>query len=865
MHPPAKLRLLLITATVAAFVGLPGSRFVKAEENAPKLPPPLQVVVDFSRDVAPIFQQRCYTCHGPSQQMNGLRLDQKDTTLKGGYSGAVILPGNSAESKLLLRVASSKDGFAMPLVGPRLTEKEIATLRAWIDQGAPWPEATPKASEKVGPSPGEQHWAFQPIQRPTPPQVMQQSWVRNPIDTFVLAKLELESEGISPSLEADRATLIRRLGLDLLGLLPTPAEVNAFVSDTHPDAYGRLVERLLASPHYGERWGRHWLDVVHYADSNGYNQDDPRKIWMYRDWVIQALNQDLPFDQFVIEQVAGDLLPSRTEQQIVATGFYRNTLINLEGGIDFEQYRTEAVVDRVNTTGAAFLGLTLGCARCHDHKYDPISQREFYEFYAFFNSIDELSGEWGEEGRKRPHEPLLEFGTPEEFARREAIRAQLKLLENELAEYEESLLAKQPQWEKNLSAAEGEKLKPEVQGILGIPPAERNTTQKEVLAKAFLRTDPGYVGRETGIEALRAAEPKLKSTMVMRELPKPRETYMHIGGDFLRKGIKLNPGTPAILPALPSTQNPNRLDLARWLVDPLNPLTPRVTVNRVWQRYFGKGLVKTENDFGTQASPPSHPQLLDWLASEFIAQGWSLKAIHRLILNSATYRQSSRHRDDLLAIDPHNRLLARQSRLRLESEIIRDAALSASGLFAPKIGGPSVFPPQPEGVSRLTQNKRDWIVSTGADRYRRGMYTFFWRSSPHPGLMVFDSPDSTTACTRRSRSNTPVQALTLLNDEAFYEFAQGLARRVLREAPPTDRERISYAFQLCLARKFKPHEHARLAEFLAVQLEDFRTHPDQAHPIVPRDLPPGTDVYQLAAWTTVSRVLLNLDEFITRE
>ena len=703
-----------------------------------------------------------------------------------------------------------------------------------------------------------QHWSYQPIGHPTPPHISDLLWVRNPIDNFVLGRLEVE--GISPSPRAIRATLIRRLSLDLLGLLPSPAEVNAFVSDTRPDAYERLVDRFLASSHYGERWGRHWLDLAHYADSNGYNRDDPRDIWLYRDWVIQALNRDLPFDQFVIEQVAGDLLLSPTLQQIVATGFYRNTLINLEGGVDFEQYRAEAVVDRVMTTGAAFLGLTLGCARCHDHKYDELTQREFFELYAFFDSIDELSGE--NKRKHRPLDPLLEVASPEVFAQRDSIRSQLKLLENELTQYGKSLLAKQWDWEKNLAAVQRDRLQPEIQEILDVLRDNRDEKQTKVLADAYKQIDPGYATRQESIKTLRASMPKLSTTMVMRDLSQPRETYVHVGGDFLRKGDLVAPGTPAILPPLAPTENPNRLDLARWLVDPRNPLTPRVTVNRFWQRHFGRGLVDTENDFGIQGSPPSHPQLLDWLATEFIAKGWSLKAIHRLIVNSATYRQSSRHRDDLSAVDPHNRLLARQSRLRLEAEVIRDAALSASGLFAPRIGGPSVFPPQPTGAGRVTQINRNWAADSGPNRYRRGMYTYFWRASPHPNLMVFDSPDATTVCSRRNRSNTPLQALTLLNDEAFYEFSQGTAVRIFREAVPLEPDRITYAFQLCMARTPKPHEHAQLAQFLAGQLEQVPTQPDA---IVPPGLPPGTDASQLAAWTAVARVLLNLDEFITRE
>ncbi len=866
MDPVIEMRRLLCAGTGALLFGCLGLYSLHAAEDPPK--PPLPEIVDFAQDVDSIFRSRCYACHGPSEQTNGLRLDEKEAALRGGYSGRVIVPGSSAESKLVQRVASSKEDFRMPPIGPRLTAREIATLASWIDQGAKWPLDPPAVTQEAAPSRQERHWSFQPVRRPTVPPVQKQSWVRNPIDAFVLAKLE--SKGISPAPEADRETLIRRLSLDLLGLPPTPTEVDAFLSDTRPDGYERLVRRLLESPHYGERWGRHWLDLARYADSNGYNHDGPREIWMYRDWVIDALNRDLPFDQFVIEQIAGDLLPSATKQQIVATGFHRNTLINLEGGIDFEQYRVEAVVDRVETTGAVFLGLTLGCARCHDHKYDPVSQQEFYRFYAFFNNIDELGAEYqlgvgGKVGRARAHEPILEFGTAEQLARREAIRAQIAILEKELEEYEKPILAKAAECWETLTDEEQSKLEPKILEILEIPPEERSHFQKEAVKDAFREMDPGYTERQAGIEALREVEPKVPSTLVMRELPKPRQAYVHLGGDFLRKGIDVQPGVLAILPPLANGESAKRLDLARWLVDAENPLTPRVTVNRIWQRYFGSGLVETENDFGTQGSPRSHPDLLDWLASEFIAQGWSLKAMHSLILDSATYRQSSAYRPELAEMDPTNRLLGRQARLRLEAEIVRDAALAASGLFAPKIGGPSVFPPQPDGVGRLTQVDRDWVAESGDDRFRRGMYTYFWRASPHPGLMVFDASDSTKTCTRRNRSNTPLQALTLLNDDAFHEFAQALATRVLRDAPDNNSERVSYAFRVCLGRQPRPTEQARLEQFLAAQLDDFLTHPEKARKVVAEDVPEDADMPQLAAWLAVSRVLLNLDEFVTKE
>jgi mono/diheme cytochrome c family protein len=841
--------------------------------------------VDYVRDVKPILAGTCYRCHGPDKERSGLRLDTVAAALAGGNSGPAIVPGKSGRSRLI-RAVSGADGVkAMPPTGKRLTARQIALLKAWIDQGARAP-----ATEMTAQRTRSRHWAFQPVRRPRAPAVKNRAWVRNPIDRFILARLE--KEGIAPSPEANRTTLLRRLSFDLRGLPPSPREVEEFLADRSPDAYERLVDRLLASPQYGERWGRHWLDLARYADSNGFNIDNPRSIWPYRDWVIAALNRDLPFDRFAVEQIAGDLLPGATVAQKIATGFHRNTLLNQEGGIDVEQFRVESVVDRVNTTGAVFLGLTVGCAQCHNHKFDPISQREYYQLFAFLNNADE---------------PTLAVGTPEQVARHAALRAQLAAVTTELDAYVEKLYPKQLAWEKALTAADRKKLGPRIQAILDTPLARRTDAERGAVRRAFLTADVGFQERQRTVAQLRARLPKIPTTLVLQERAKPRPTYIHRGGDFLRKGARVSPGVPAVLHPLtlrereapaepnvghslrewqaatrgasglqklgsnlerPTSTTPrlsNRLDLARWLVDPKNPLTPRVTVNRFWQHYFGTGLVETENDFGTQGTPPTHPELLDYLAGEFIRCGWSVKAMQRLIVTSATYRQSSRARPDLAGKDPRNKLLARQTRLRLEAETVRDAALAASGLLSGKVGGPSVFPPQPEGVFAFTQIPRVWQANTGPDRYRRGLYTYFWRSAPHPALTVFDAPDSTTTCTRRNRSNTPLQALTLLNDQAFVEFAQGLARRVLRETPAGDAGRIRFAFHLCLARSPSAREEGLLRRLFDRQLAEFRAQPKEAEPLVPARLPPRTDRAQLAAWTVVARVLLNLDEFITRE
>jgi hypothetical protein len=709
-------------------------------------------------------------------------------------------------------------------------------------------------------------WSLRPIVRPPEPAVKDAAWARNPIDRFILARLE--RQGIRPSPEADRVTLIRRLSLDLLGLPPSPCEIDAFLNDRRPDAYERLVERLLASLHYGERWGRHWLDLARYADSNGYSIDSPRSIWKYRDWVIDALNRDMPFDCFITEQLAGDLLPHATLDQRIATGFHRNTQVNEEGGIDLEQFRIEAVVDRTNTTGTVFLGLTVGCCQCHNHKFDPLTQRDYYRLFAFFNSTDDVN---------------LEVATPERVRQRDRTQARIATLEKQLRTLESATPERLEKWEGGLTPEERALLPRKIQTILAIAPNGRTPAQDQAVLTAYRRFDEtrhlvGGLGNpllmaahlelldvRTGLEkqvgALKRHVPTITTTLVLRERETPRTTNILRAGDFLRKAAVVTPGVPAVLPPLDVKRRATRLDLARWLLDQRNPLTARVTMNRVWQHHFGTGLVETENDFGTQGTPPTHPQLLDWLAAEFRERGWSMKHVHRLIVSSATYRQSSRTRPDLATVDPRNRLLARQDRLRLDAEVVRDVALSASGLLAHAIGGPSVFPPQPQGVYAFTQVPRNWQASAGPDRYRRGLYTHFWRSAPHPDLVVFDAPDATSTCTRRNRSNTPLQALTLLNDQGFFEFAQALARRVLTDGKPGDAERIRHAFRLCLARTPTAHEQQVLSRLLEQQRLVFARRPHEARQLAPE----GTDPVQFAAWTGVARVLLNLDEFITRE
>jgi hypothetical protein len=817
-----------------------------------KLPPAAKGVMDFQSDIQPIFAKACLSCHGAEKQRGGLRLDDSTAALTGGDSGPVLEPGNIRQSRLLQLVAGLDADLKMPPPEkPPLSADEIGRLRAWIEQGAKWPKQT--ASAATPPS-RSSHWSFQPIRRPGRPRVSQISWIRNDLDAFVLARLEAEK--INPSAEADRVTLIRRLSLDLLGLTPTPEEVEAFLFDNRPDAYEQLVDRLLASPHYGERWGRHWLDLARYADSDGYEKDNGRPFaWRYRNWVIEALNRDLPFDQFTIEQLAGDLLPQATLEQKIATGFHRNTLTNTEGGVDKEQFRVEAVVDRVNTTAKVFLGVTLGCAQCHDHKYDPFSQREYYQFSAFFNSDVEES----------VPAPLPQEIEP--YKQKKAIhdKKTAELRAARTAYEKGEFPANQKKWEDELKLAAIRNFPANITTVLLLDPARRNDQQKKELTDFYARIDKKHVELSRALQVHQRTAPTLTQAQTLA-LGAKRQTHVLVRGDFLRPGVAVEPDVPAVLPSLKTEATKTRLDLARWLVAAENPLSSRVAMNWIWQRYFGRGLVATVEDVGTQGEKPSHPELLDWLASELVRQKWSLKAMHKLLVTSATYRQSSQARPELVARDPLNTLLARQNRLRLEAEIIRDVALTASGLLNPTLGGPSVRPPQPAGISDLTYaGSARWVESTGSDRYRRGMYTWFQRTSPYPMLMTFDAPDSNLCCVRRERSNTPLQALTLLNDATFFECAQALGRRLVEEKCGSPVERIRHAFRLCVAREPTGSELSVLGRLYEELLHGCQTNPDTAAKLLGKNTPRGVDRAEAAAWVALARAVLNLDEFVTKE
>ena len=884
----------LLTWTTAANLAAQGT----SSDSTRRLPAATSRSVEFSKDVQPIFTSRCVQCHSSKNLMGGLRLDSPKA-LAGGLSGKVILPGKSAESLLVKMIGGQIEGKRMPMTGDPLSNEQIALIRRWIDDGAAWPEDSVATTE-----PEKKHWAYVPPVQPSLPEVKNKSWARNSIDLFVLSRLE--KEGLQSSPETDRARLIRRVSLDLIGLPPSIEEVDAFVVDKNPNAYEKLVDRLLASRHYGERWARHWLDLARYADSHGYESDPLRSMWKYREWVIEAFNRNLPFDQFTVEQLAGDMLPNATLDQKIASGFHRNTMINMEGGVDAEETRIESIVDRTNTTATIWLGSTLACAQCHNHKYDPLSQKDYYRFLAFFNNT--------EDGLERNEKPEIEVLTPAESAKRDAIRAEIAKLETVVSTQTPELDEAQHTWERQVDArpvewvvlqptgalsAGGATLKvlpdssvlvegpnPEndsytivaqtslktiagmrldvisdsnlpgngpgrdtdgsfvlsrieaqvspkgapqtvqpvtwtraaaeqtapafsveslvegktnigwsidkpktgkadvsasfeaedgagfeqgtaltitlsnrskkktanlgrfrlsvtssknpvslpdsVRAILALVPDRRSTDQQSQLAAYYRSIAPQLGDVRKRIADLRSSEPKAVKTMAMQERKDARATHIHVRGSFLNKGEPVTAGVPALFPSLPEEQPANRLSLAQWLVSERNPLAARVTVNRIWEQFFGRGLVATSEDFGTQGEPPSHPELLDWLATELIAKRWDVKAMQRLIVSSATYRQSSSVTPELNQRDPYNRLLARGPRFRLEAEAIRDVALKASGLLSEKIGGPSVFPPQPEGIWTQHYSQEKWTPSQGEDRYRRGIYTFWRRTSAYP-------------------------------------------------------------------------------------------------------------------------------------
>ncbi|GMV92110.1 MAG: hypothetical protein AMXMBFR82_18880 [Candidatus Hydrogenedentota bacterium] len=1179
--------------------------------------------VDFESQIAPILEERCYACHSSDKRKGGLSLESLADAQLGGDSGPAVQPGDTAASELIRRITSDDEAERMPPKGDPLPEETISLLRTWIEEGVSWGDTESAAQE---PLEGSDHWAFQKPAQPALPETSGTDWAQNPIDAFTLAAMQ--AQGLAPSPEADRYTLIRRLSLDLTGLPPTPEEVESFVNDTGSDAYERLVDRLLASPHFGERMAIRWLDAARYADTNGFEKDRPRSIWPYRDWVIDAFNENMPYDRFVVEQIAGDLLPNATEDQRVATGFLRNSMINEEGGIDVEEYRYEAMVDRTNTVGTVFLGLTMACAQCHTHKYDPVTQREYFQFYAFLNNTDDVDMELHDAAVAKKREAIeaeiaaliadlpnqfpvddrvheervlmpavlhaesgatleadedgfvlaggepaerdtytlafdlgadpvdalqIELATadslpqkgpgradngnlvlsevqaflkpqdgeaiPIKLPRAEATRSQdkypaehavdgnektgwalgaagegatltlwlaeplhatepsqleLRLVQNHGAKHtlgrfrisavrdylpesdlpdderraqhlarkmqawEDEVAAKSAEWSvaepveyvsanhatferldddslllkgdipntdtyevqyrtdlNNITAirievlphpslpnggpgrgvimsaggdfllseiaaeaapwldpqavesialqnptedfaapnrtaamaldgkldtgwsikdGEGKphaavfefaapvgyddgtllKLKLDqfyvhqhtlgrfrvsvtndplpvqasgvpanIEAILMTPGEQRNDAQRVALTKYYLSIAPELHGEHEKIDALRASMPNFPRTMVLEEREDPRVTRIHHRGEFLSPREEVTPAAPAVLHELEPGAPKNRLAFARWLVSEENPLTARVAVNRLWQMLFGRGIVNTPEDFGLRGDTPSHPELLDWMAVEFMRRGWDTKDLVRMIVTSATYRQTSRTTPKLIAADPDNEWLARGARFRVDAEIVRDIALASSELLNPAIGGPSVKPPLPDGALSLVYPGDPWNVAEGADRYRRGLYTYWKRTLPYPTAMVFDAAARDTACVRRVESNTPLQALTMLNDTELMAAAKALAERVLDEAPPNTNARIAHAFMLVVSRPPDEQELAWVDSFYTRQR--FRLQLGGANPEAIFAAEQETDSrIELAAWTLVCRAILNTDEAITR-
>jgi hypothetical protein len=807
-------------------------------DPAPKL--------QYTRDVQPVLAANCFTCHGPDAKTRkaGLRLDLADVATRKLRSGErAIVPGQPAKSALVRRVFADDEDRMPPSDHKPLKASDKELLKRWIAEGAEY----------------QRHWAFVAPKRPAVPAVKTKGWARNPIDNFVLARVE--AAGLKPSPEADRYTLARRVALDLTGLPPTPEQADRFVNDPAPDAYEKYVDQVLRSPAYGERWAQVWLDLARYADSNGYATDNPRTIWKYRDWVIDAINQNMPFDRFTVEQLAGDLLPNATPEQILATAFHRNTLTNDEGGTSDEEFRVAAVVDRVNTTMQVWMGLTMACAQCHDHKYDPVSQEEYFRVYALLNQTEDAD--------RSDDAPRLSHATPEQLAKKEQLDKEIAELRQKVDRSTPELEEAQKRWE---SESKAEKLPGNVRAILDVASDKRTEQQRRELAKYFRSIAPELKPDRDRLAAARKelTSVNIISTPIMKELPegKKRMTKIHIRGNFLSEGKQVIPGVPEAFPPLPEGQPANRLTLARWLVDPANPLSARVAANRYWEQLFGVGLVETPEDFGIRGKLPHHPALLDWLATEFIAQKWDVKQLLRLMVTSATYRQSSRVTPELLERDPDNRLFARGPRFRSPAEFVRDQALAVSGLLSAKLHGPPVRPPQPKlGLTAAFGGGTDWTASDGDDRHRRALYTQWRRTTPYPSMITFDAPSRNVCTVRRPRTNTPLQALVTLNDPVFVEAAQALARHAVKEGGATVESRARHAFRLCLTRPPREEELRRLVALFEKARSTYATKADEARQMATEPLgplPAGMDPADLAAWTVVSNVLLNLDEMFAK-
>ena len=787
--------------------------------DSPK--PPAKV--DYNRDIRPILSDNCYACHGPDapSRKAKLRFDVRESAMAALEDDEhAVVPGKVADSEMIRRVSDDDDNLRMPppKTGKRLTPQQIAILRQWIDQGAPYAA----------------HWAYIPPVKAEPPPVADAAWPRGPIDRFILARVE--AAGLHPSPEADKPTLIRRVTLDLTGLPPTPAEVDAFLADNGPGAYEKVVDRLLASPRYGEHMARFWLDAARYGDTHGLHLDNYREIWPYRDWVIQAFNTDKPFDQFIVEQLAGDLLPNATLDQQIATGFVRCHVTTSEGGSIEEEVYTRNCVERVDGFGTVFLGLTTGCARCHDHKFDPIKQKDYYQLFAYFNNLDGPALD----GNASLPPPVVKVPSPEQAAALAKFRRKAAVL-RELTAEAQGRPSKQPR------------------GFFG-PRTDSGARQSLLRLRA---------AAELGAAEL---DKQIPATLVFKERPDLKPAYILKRGEYDKKGDQVGRDTPGFLPPLPKDAPRDRLGLARWLVAPSHPLTARVEVNRLWQQCFGVGLVKTAEDFGSQGEPPSHPELLDWLAVTFREDGWDVKNMMKRVVLSATYQQASRTTKEQLAKDPANRLLSRGPRFRLDAEELRDQALAVSGLLVERIGGPSVKPPQPgglwEAVGYSGSNTVHFVADTGNEKtHRRSMYTFWKRTAPPPEMSLFDAPSRESCVVRRERTDTPLQALMMLNDPQYFECARALAERAMREGGATPEERVAFLFKAATARKPDAKETAELLANYKEQLAEYIHDEGAAKKLIAvgESKPDAKlDPSELAAWTMVANLILNLDEVITK-
>ncbi|MFO0864684.1 MAG: PSD1 and planctomycete cytochrome C domain-containing protein [Gemmataceae bacterium] len=810
--------------------------------------PALAQTLDFNRDIRPILSNNCFLCHGPDKahRKGDLRLDTEKDAFAEREGTTTLVPGKPGQSELFLRLITKDPAKKMPpeKTNKHLKPEEIAKLKQWIEQGAKY----------------QPFWSLISVRKPESPLLKNPEWVNNPIDAFVLARLK--QEGLAPAPEADRRTLIRRLSFDLTGMPPKAEDVDAFLADTTPNAYEKLTDRLLATKHYGERMAMHWLDQVRYADTGGYHSDNHRDVAPYRDWVIDAFNNNMPFDRFSIEQLAGDLLPNATASQRIASGYNRLLQTTEEGGAQAKEYLAKYFADRVRNVSTVWLGLTLGCTECHNHPYDPFSSKEFYQFGAFFADIQEAAV--GRQGQT----PLP---SKEQEAKLKQLEADIAALKAKVAGPEAVKL--QQTWEAAAKAGQVKGLPKEIEDLVKLDAAKRNPKQKEAVTSYFLKNEPSLKD-----EAGKLAKTTQEKDALVKSFPQtlvstsvaPRPIRVLPRGNWLDdSGELVMPTTPASLHPI-KVEDPKkrltRLDFAQWMVSRDNPLAARVFVNRIWMLMFGQGIVKTPDDFGSVGAAPTHPELLDWLSAEF-QKDWDVKRLFKLIASSNAYRQSSVASKELRQRDPYNQWLARQGRFRLDAEMIRDNALAVSGLLVDRLGGPSVKPYQPAGYWKyLNFPTREWANDKGDNQYRRGLYTYWQRTFLHPSLLAFDAPTREECTAERPRSNTPQQALVLLNDPTYVEASRLLAEKIVRESPDPE-ARIVAAYRTVLQRKPSPEETKILTDLAKQHVTHYQTNANEAAALLtvgqrpaPRDIPAA----ELAAWSSVARAILNLHETITR-